>query len=51
MAESYTFIRKYGVFHLVNDITTSRTADYDKAMFSDILFTDVIVDLGKNQFK
>ena len=51
MVESYKFIRKYGVFHLVDDNTSSKTADYDKAMFSDILFTDVIVDLGKNQFK
>ena len=51
MAESYKFIRKYGVFHLVDNSTSSKKADYDKAMFSEILFGDVIFDLGKNQFK
>ena len=51
IAESYKFIRKYGVFHLVDDSTSSKKADYDKAMLSEILFGDVIFDLGKNQFK
>jgi len=51
MAESYKFIRKYGIFHLIDDNTSSKTSSHDKSIFSDILFSDVIVDLGKNQFK
>ena len=51
VAESYKFIRKYGVFHLFDENTSSKAAKYQPAMLSEILFCDVIISLGKNQFK
>ena len=51
VAESYKFIRKYGVFHLFDENTSSKAAKYIPEMLSEILFSDVIISLGKNQYK
>ena len=51
MANSYKFIRKYGILHLLDNKSTSHASSYDTNTFEDILFSDVIIDVGKNQFK
>ena len=51
VAESYKFIRKYGVFHRDYEASTSHTEKQERRVFSDIFFSEIIVDLAKNQFK
>ena len=51
LAHSYKYIRKFSVFHRRNAGTASFTAISENRIFDDIFFSEVILDLAKNQFK
>ena len=51
VAEYYKYIRKYGVFHRDYTASTSHNINFENKMFFDIFFSDVIIDLARNQFK
>ena len=51
IAQSYKFIREYGLFHLVNNPSASYSASKDHNMKMRLFFNEVIFDLSKNEFK
>ena len=51
VAESYQRIRKIGVYHRVYSASTSHSLPANITIFCDIFFSEVILDLGKKQFK
>ena len=51
VAENYKYIRKYGVYHKNFAKSASHVAKINKIIFDNIFFSDIILDLGKNQFK
>lgn len=51
VAESYKYIRKYGLFHFISNSTASKTASQEHYMNMEILFCDVIFDSSKNSSK
>ena len=51
VADNYKYIRKYGVYHKDYINSTSHIAKKEKAIYDDIFFSEIILDLGKNQFK
>ena len=50
-ASSYKFIKKYGIFHYLSNITSSFTSKDDLKMYGDIFFIDVVFDFSLNNFK
>ena len=51
LAKSYKYLRKYGLFHLVNNKTTSSKVSKDHCLKMDIFFSDIIFDLSKKNNK
>ena len=51
VANSYKYIRKYGVYHREYNKSTSYTTKIENRIFYDIFFSEIIFDLAKNQFK
>ena len=51
VANNYKYIKKYGVYHNDNIKSASHIAENEKRIFDDIFFSDIILDLGKNQNK
>ena len=51
VAKNYKYIRKYGVYHYDNSVSASHVVKQDTKIFVDIFFTDIILDLAKNQYK
>ena len=52
VAQSYKYFRKYGLFHLINNPTTSSTkVSREHRLEMTIFFTNVIFDLSKNENK
>lgn len=51
VAEKYKYIRKYGVFHRYYNTSSSFIAPKEKRIFDDIFFSEIILDIGKKQFK
>lgn len=51
VADNYKYIRKYGVYHKDYVNSTSHVAKKEKTIYDDIFFSEIILDLGKNQFK
>ena len=51
VAESYKFIRKYGVYHIFSPSTTSNTAMIESRIFMDTFLSEVFLDLSKNKNK
>ncbi len=51
VAKNYKYIKKYGVYHRNFNKSASYTAEKDKRVFDDIFFSEVILNLGKKQFK
>ena len=51
VAESYKYMRKYGIFHLVGHLTASRrvTREHNSKMI--IFLSEIIYDLSKNEYK
>ena len=51
IAQSYKYIRKYGLFHFINNRTASRMATKRHRINMEIFFCDVIFDISKNNNK
>ena len=51
VAESYKFIRKYGVFHKDYFASTSYTAPNELRIFADTFFSEIIFDFARNEYK
>ena len=51
LAQSYKFISKYGVFHLMSEITSSFTQPNDNKMFGEIFLLEIIFNFSKNNFE
>ena len=50
-ANSYKFIKKFGIFHLISKETASFTREGDECFFGEIYFFDLMCDfLEKNEF-
>ena len=50
-AETYKYIRRYGIFHMVGQPSTSNTSPGDHNNKMLIFFSEVILDLSKNKDK
>jgi len=48
VAQSYKYIRKYGLFHFISNSTASKTASQEHYMNMEVLFCDVIFDSSIN---
>ena len=51
ISKTYKYLRKYGLFHLVDNPTASKIAPQDHCLKMDIFFSDIIFDLSKNNNK
>ena len=51
VAESYKYMRRYGLFHLVGHNTAVRRATSEHTSKMAIFFSDIIFDLSKNEYK
>ena len=51
IAKKYIFIRKYGLFHLVKNPTTSHKVSKEHIFKMNIFFSDLIFDLSLNSYK
>ena len=51
LAQSYKFIAKYGVFHLMSEMTSSFTQPNDNKMFGEIFLLEIIFDFSKNNLE
>ena len=51
VAQSYKFIRKYGLFHFINEKAPSFKILEEHSIKMDILFSEVLLDLSKNEYK
>ena len=51
LAQSYKFISKYGVFHLMSEITSSFTQPNDNKMFGEIFLLEIIFNFSKNNLE
>lgn len=50
IAQSFRFIHKYGIIHLINRTTASFTKPVQCKLFGDILFLDIIYDFSKYNY-
>ena len=51
IAKSFKFISKYGVFHLMSEITASNTQSHDNKTFGEIYLLEIMFDFSKNDFE
>ena len=51
VAESYKYMRKYGIFHLVGHLTASRRVTREHSSKMTIFLSEIIYDLSKNEYK
>ena len=51
VAQSYKFIRKYGLFHFINENAPSFKISEEHTIQMDIFFTEILLDLSKNEYK
>ena len=51
VAQSYKFIRKYGLFHFINEKAPSYKISEEHSIQMDILFSEILLDLSKNEYK
>ena len=51
IAQSYKYIRKYGVFHLNDYSSASDSAGNELRIFNDLFFSEIILDTAKIQHK
>ena len=51
VAESYKYMRRYGLFHLVGHNTAVHRASGEHTAKMAIFFSDIIFDLSKNEYK
>ena len=50
-ANSYKFISKYGVFHLMSEKTACYTQSDENKLFGEIFLLDTLYDFSKNDFQ
>ena len=50
-AKSYKFIKKYGIFHYLSDITSSITSKNDLKRYGELFFLDIVFDFSLDDFK
>ena len=50
-ANSYKFIKKYGIFHYLSNITSTYTSKDDLKIYGDLFFIDVVFDFSLNNFE
>ena len=48
IAQSYIFIHKYGIFHIKNNSTATRTQSKDNKLLGEIFLLDVLFEFSKN---
>ena len=48
IAESYIFIRKYGILHIKNNSTATKTQPKDNKLLGEIFLLDVLFEFSKN---
>ena len=46
MARSYKYLKKYGLFHLIDKTTKPYNKNKEDIMYYDMLFSDVLFDLS-----
>jgi glycosyltransferase involved in cell wall biosynthesis len=51
LANSYIFVNKYGIFHLISNTTFSYLLNSEHKMFSQIYLLDIILDFSKSNEK
>jgi glycosyltransferase involved in cell wall biosynthesis len=51
VAKSYKFIRKYGLFHYIDEKAPSFKISEEHSIKMDILFSEILLDLSKNEYK
>ena len=51
VAQSYKYIRKYGLFHFISNSTASKIASQEHYMNMEVLFCDIIFDSSINSSK
>ena len=50
-AKSYKFIKKYGIFHYLSDITSSITSKDDLKRYGELFFLDIVFDFSFDNFE
>lgn len=50
-AKSYRFIKKYGIFHYLSEITSSITSKDDLKRYGELFFLDIIFDYSLDDFE
>ena len=50
-AKSYKFIKKYGIFHYLSEITSSITSKNDLKRYGELFFLDIVFDFSLDDFK
>jgi len=48
IAQSYIFIHKYGIFHIKNNLTATKTQPKDNKLLGEIFLLDVLFEFSKN---
>ena len=51
VAKSYKYIRKYGIFHLMDKSSASSVVSHEHFMHMDVFFADILFDLSTNENK
>ena len=51
VAKSYKYIRKFGIFHLIDNPTASQFAPLEHKLYAQIFLGEVLFDLSKNENK
>lgn len=51
LAKSYKFISKYGIIHLMSELTACYTESDDNKMLGELLHLDIMLDFSINDFK
>jgi glycosyltransferase involved in cell wall biosynthesis len=51
VAESYRYIKKYGIFKLIRNNSASQTLPLSHKLFAEIFFLDILLEFTKNDYK
>ena len=51
VAQSYKFIRKYGLFHFIDEKAPAFKISEEHSIQMDIFFSEILLDLSKNEYK
>ena len=48
LAQSYIFVHKYGIFHIKNNSTATKTQPKDNKLLGEIFLLDILFEFSKN---